>query len=143
MSDVSKISPDLWRKLRESDKTKAVGVIVLLKSLGQDGEKKPIRHQPRLTSAVDALSETSKSEMLSFLKRLEELKRGGELFTCQPYLALSSASVFARPDAILKLTEFSEVYQIIDNPAVTLIRPVETTGNSISMSFLELRSESP
>ena len=123
MSDVSKISPDLWRKLRESDKTKAVGVIVLLKSLGQDGEKKP--------------QETSNREMLSFLKRLEELKRGGERITCQPYLALSSASVFARPDAILKLTEFSEVYQIIDNQPVTLIRPVETTGNSISMSGIE------
>lgn len=112
MSDVSKISPDLWRKMRESDKTKAVGVIVLLKSLGQNGTD-----QPKPLS-------TSKEEMLSFLKRLEELKRGGELITCQPYLALSSASVFARPEVILKLTEFSEVDFIIDNQPVTLIRPV-------------------
>jgi hypothetical protein len=113
MSDVSKISPDLSRKMREEDPTKAVGVIVLLKSLGHKEEKKQKPQDP------------SKEEMLSFLQRLEELKRGGESIMCQPYEALSSAYVRARPDVILKLTDFSEVHQIIDNPAVTLLRPAE------------------
>lgn len=115
MSDVSKISKRLYRKIFKSDKNQAVGVIVLLKGLEQNG-----------TGQQKQLS-NSKEEMLSFLQRLEELKRGGESVTCQPYEALSSAYVIACPDVIMKLTDFEEVLEIIDNQAATLIRPVETS----------------
>lgn len=117
MSDVSKINKTLLRKMRRSDKKQAVGVIVLLKSLEQN--------------RTDQQKQLSNSEeMLSFLQRLEELKREGESITYQPHEAFSSAYVRARPDVIMTLTDFEEVLEIIDNQAVTLIRPVETTVNS-------------
>jgi hypothetical protein len=120
MPNVSKISETLLRKIRESDQTKAIGAIVMLKSLGQ-----------KETDRQKLLS-TSKAEMHSFLKRLDELKRGGERITCQPYETLSSAYIQARPDVILKLTDFEEVLEILDNPAVTFIQPVGVPANSCS-----------
>lgn len=122
MPDVSKISETLLSKMRRSDKNQAMGAIVLLKSLG---EKETDRQK---------LLSTSKAEMHSFLQRLEELKRAGERITCQPYEALSSAYIQARPDVILKLTDFEEVLEIIDNQAVTLIQPVGMPANSYSTS---------
>jgi hypothetical protein len=124
MADVSKMSQTLYRKLLKSDNHQALNVIVQLKSLDQK----------RGTASLS----NSKEEMRSFLRRLEALKSGGERITCKPYEALSSASVRAHPDVLLKLTDFDEVLEIIDEQAVTFMQPVQRRTHSFRESSYRL-----
>ena len=111
MADESKMSQTLYRRLLKSDNHQAFDVIVQLKSLDQTGGTQP--------------HSSLKEEMRSFLHRLDELKKRGERITYTPYEALSSVSVRALSDVLLKLKDFEEVLEIIEDAAVMSTQPIE------------------